>query len=321
MATAKKESRKERWSRQYKKSLKSHDTEEHIDLFFYRPIGFFVAKVSEVLSITPNFLTILSLILGIGAGVLLYFDTLWINLCGIALLICANVLDSADGQLARLTHQYSRIGRILDGVAGDFWFVSIYTAICLREVHTSAFFMHHHWCIWIMGIVAGLCHIKQAQTADLYRQFHLFSLSDGAMTELEDVDELKHKYRMLTWQGQFWQKLFMKAYLIYTLQQAAFTPSMQQLRLTLQQMYPDGKPPVSFRRALRRQSLPLMKYTNALTFNWRSFILFISVLVGMPWIYFAVEIVGFSFLLMYMRYRHESICRSLNLQLKNGDFR
>lgn len=55
------------------------------------------------------------------------------------LLIWANSFDSADGQLARMTHNYSRIGRILDGMAGDIWFATIYVAICLREVVTSDF--------------------------------------------------------------------------------------------------------------------------------------------------------------------------------------
>jgi len=56
------------------------------------------------------------------------------------LLVWANSFDSADGQLARMTKQYSPLGRILDGMSGDIWFITIYLCICLRENATSAFF-------------------------------------------------------------------------------------------------------------------------------------------------------------------------------------
>lgn len=320
MSTNRHNSRIDEWKRQYRQSLKSSDTEEHIDLCFYRPIGFVVAKASAALGISPNFLTILSLILGIAAGVLFYPTNIWVNVGGIALLACANTLDSADGQLARLTRQYSRLGRILDGMAGDFWFLTIYIAFCLREAHTSAFFGQHHWCIWVMAAVAGICHIKQAQAADYYRQMHLASLSNASLAELEDLHELSSKYHAMTWRGRFWGKLGMKAYLIYSMQQAAFTPDMQRLLHAISEKCPDGTPPASFRRALRRMSLPLMKYTNILTFNWRSFVLSASALAGMPWLYFAVEITVFNALLMYMRSRHEAMCRQLLTMLRRGDF-
>ena len=123
----------------YQDSLKSLDTEEHIDLAFYRPIGYMWACLAAKLGVTPNAITIASIFLGIAAGVAFYFNNMWINVAGMILLMWANSFDSADGQLARMTKQYSRLGRILDGMAGDLWFASIYVAICLRENYTSEF--------------------------------------------------------------------------------------------------------------------------------------------------------------------------------------
>ena len=123
---------------EYKASLKSMDTEEHIDLWFYRPLGFAWAKFFARLGVSPNVVTILSIILGVTGGVLLYFGAhplLWLNYVGLFLIIWANTYDSADGQLARLTKQYSRLGRILDGVSGDLWFFAIYFALVFRELH------------------------------------------------------------------------------------------------------------------------------------------------------------------------------------------
>ena len=166
----------------FKASLKSMDTEETFDLIFYRPIGYMWALLAKKIGITPNVITIASIFLGIGAGVCFYFNNLWINIAGVILLVWADSFDSADGQLARMTGQYSRIGRILDGLSGEIWFAAIYIAICLRENHTSHFFMTHLWAIWVFAVITGFCHGVQAAMADYYRQFHLFFLKgkDGS---------------------------------------------------------------------------------------------------------------------------------------------
>lgn len=145
----------EKGNSSYKDSLKSMDTEETFDLIFYRPIGYRWALLAKKLGITPNAITIASIFLGVGAGVAFYFDNIWINVIGVVLLMWADSFDSADGQLARMTKQYSRIGRILDGLSGDLWFIAIYVAICLRENVTSDFFSAHHWVIWVMAVVTG----------------------------------------------------------------------------------------------------------------------------------------------------------------------
>lgn len=304
----------------YRDSLKSMDTEEHIDLAFYRPIGYAWACLAKKLGVTPNAITIASIFLGLGAGVLFYFPELWINVIGMLLLVWANSFDSADGQLARMTHQYSRLGRILDGLSGDFWFAAIYVAICLRENVTSEFFMAHHWVIWVMAVVTGLCHAKQAAMADYYRQFHLYFLKGDEGSELETAFTLKRQLASLSWKKNFWKKLTLSTYTNYTLQQEATAPAMQRLRRELAKRFPDGKIPSKFREDFRRKSLPLMKYTNILSFNWRTIALFTSLFLTMPWLYFAFELTVLNILLLYMVVRHERICRYFTRELQEGKY-
>lgn len=307
-------------SSSYRDSLKSMDTEEHIDLFFYRPIGYAWACLARKLGVTPNAITIASIFLGIGAGVMFYFNSLWLNVIGMLLLIWANSFDSADGQLARMTKQYSRLGRILDGLSGDVWFACIYVAICLRENVTSTFFMEHPWVIWVVAVVTGICHAKQAAMADYYRQFHLYFLKGEDGSELETASDLKAKLATLSWSRDFWKKLTLTVYTNYTVQQEATAPAMQALRRELQQRFPSGRIPQSFRDAFRAASLPLMKYTNILSFNWRTIALFISLFLKMPWLYFAFELVVLNNLLVYMIIRHEAICRKFTTELKDGKY-
>lgn len=286
------------------------DTEEWFDLHFYRPIGYAWACLAKRLGITPNAITVASIFLGIGTGACFYFNNIWWNLLGVVLLVWADSFDSADGQLARMTGQYSRVGRILDGLSGDLWFAAIYVAICLRENVTSVFFSTHPWVIWVMAVVTGICHATQAAMADYYRQFHLFFVKGESGSELERSDHLTDKFHRLSWRHDFMEKLVLAFYLNYTIGQERRTPMMQRLRVALRRKY-DGNIPQSFRDRFRKASLPLMKYTNILSFNTRTFALFAAILIfRMPWLYFAFELTVLNALLVYMVARHERICRN-----------
>lgn len=293
---------------EYRGSLKSGDTEEWFDLIFYRPIGFVWAVVARKLGIHPNAITIASIFIGIGAGIAFYYNNFWINVLGMLLLILADSFDSADGQLARMTKQYSRLGRVLDGVSSDIWFIAIYIGLCLRENETSAYFMAEHWRIWALAAFAGICHAQQAAVADTYRQFHLFFLKGKSGSELDDAQAVWKKYHSLSWRREFFAKLVTLVYANYTRTQERLTPGMQDLRRALNRKYGD-RIPQAFADRFRSLSRPLMKYTNILSFNVRSWALFISVLLlQMPWVYFAFEITVMNVILVYMMLRHERIC-------------
>lgn len=302
----------------YKSTLKSMDTEETFDLVFYRPIGYCWALLAKKMGVSPNAITIASIFLGVGAGVCFYFNNIWWNLLGVLLLVWADSFDSADGQLARMTKQYSRIGRILDGLSGDIWFAAIYVAICLRENVTSEFFSAHHWIIWVLAVVTGLCHATQAAMADYYRQFHLYFVKGEDGSELERAENLWGKYHSLSWKRNFWQKITLLFYTNYTVGQEKRTPAMQRLRAALREKY-GNHIPQSFRDSFRAASKPLMKYTNILSFNTRTFALFAAILIfRMPWLYFAFELTVLNILLVYMMVRHERICRHFESELKSS---
>ncbi len=124
----------------------------------------------------------------------------------------------------------------------------------------------------------------------------------------------------MPWRGNFWAKLVLFFYTNYTANQEALSPCMQKLREQLRESFGTGVASESFRAAFRKGSLPLMKYTNILSFNWRSIALFVSVLIGRPWLYFMFELVILNAILIYMISRHESLCRKLTRALKAGKY-
>ncbi len=303
---------------EYKSSLKSMDTEEWFDLHFHRPLGFLWAKFFAKLGVSPNAITVASIFMGVAGGIMLYFHQphlAWLNWVGMLLITWADTFDSADGQLARMTQQYSRMGRILDGVSGDFWFAAISFALVFRELDfgdslLGDYFASHQWQIWALAILSGLSHALQAAIADYYRQFHLFFLKGQQGSELDSVSKLDEQYKRMDWGMNFWSKLPLFFYRGYTANQERMTPNMQRLCAALKQRYgEDGVPSQEFRDYFRQLSLPLMKYTNILTFNTRIIACFIAVIINVPWLYFAFEVVVFNLLLIYMITRHEGICK------------
>ncbi len=306
---------KEKEKKGIEASFKSMDTEETFDIYFNRPIGYAWALFFKKLGVHPNVVTILSIFLGFGAGVCFYYPDMTHTLVGILLLVWANHYDSADGQLARLTGQKTQWGRMLDGFAGDVWFFTIYAAICLRLTHQPIPFLSDdtEWgiYIWLLGALAGLvCHKKQCCLADYYRNIHLYFLKGKSGSELDNFKQQREIFHSLPWKGNFWWKIFLYGYGNYTRTQEGMTPNFQQFYTLVRQKYGEDIPQ-ELRDEFRAGSKPLMKYTNILTFNTRAIALYISLLIGEPWLYFVFEIVVLTSLYVYMRHRHEALSARL----------
>jgi hypothetical protein len=103
----------------YKKTVKSTLSDELINTYLLRPIAGFVVRVLYPTPITPNQVTIASTVAGlIAAGFYLHHEAASTAIAGL-LVTLKDLLDSADGQLARARQQHTRIGRFLDSI-GDF---------------------------------------------------------------------------------------------------------------------------------------------------------------------------------------------------------
>lgn len=305
-------------SNQLQATFKSQDTEEWLDIHFTRPLGLLWARFFRHFHIHPNVVTILSIILGAAAGVMFYYPDMVHTVIGILLLVWANLYDSADGQLARMTGQKTRWGRILDGFAGDVWFFTIYAAICLRLQGQHIPFTGINWGIWIwlLAALSGLVfHGKQCQLADYYRNIHLYFIKGEQGSELDNFKKLRAELSTLTWKKDGMWMVFLYFYGNYTRSQESMTPAFQKFKNLLTEKYAGTAIPQQLRDEFRAGSLPLMKYANILTFNTRAIVLYVSLLVGMPWIYFVFEIVVMNALFLYMRSRHENLCSRLTAEL------
>ena len=319
----------------FKATLKSAETEDWLDLHVIRPFCYYLAVFFNKFDIHPNTVTIWSMIVGaasaifFGCGSLYYsgWRGLSMNIIAIVLLMIADILDCTDGQLARLSGKKSRLGRILDGVAGFAWFIPIYHLLVYR------FYLHHDIefsllgiedtqqnviiatvIAYILGVVSGVMGLAgQQRLADYYIQVHLFFLKGEKGAELDNSKRQQEIYDQMTPETHSWaERYFQKSYIDYTKKQEKVTPQFQRLMQKLREKFGASENiPESVRKEFHDQSLPVIFWNGLLTFNFRSFWLFVFCLLDIPVMNFVWEIVGMGLLYLYINRRHEAFCKKI----------
>jgi phosphatidylglycerophosphate synthase len=287
-------------------TYKTREVEGVLDLYFYRRIGYWLAQAFARLKITPAGVSLIGALCGVMAGHLYFYRNLAINVAGMALHVCANALDNADGQLARLTGTGSRKGRIIDSLADHLVFVSIYVHLALRYLVEGASPL-----ICLLAIAAGISHALQGAAADYFRTSYLYFLKRGkSFMDLDSSAALRSDYQGLSWRDQPWHKLLLALYWNFTRQQEMLSPHLKRLRETSSALF-SQEIPEWFRARYQRFARPMFKLWGLLMTNTRMLILFILLFIGQPVWYFWIEVTVFNVLLVYLLYRQENMSQSL----------
>jgi phosphatidylglycerophosphate synthase len=114
----------------YRRSLKSARSDEWINTYLIRPAAFVLVWLFYRLRLRPVQVVLLGALAGtLCAPALLFIPgragPFWAGIC----LLAKNLLDAADGQLARATGRVDRVGRFADSIA-DFWVNAVVTLCC-----------------------------------------------------------------------------------------------------------------------------------------------------------------------------------------------
>ena len=318
----------------YLATLKSSETEDWLDYRVIRPLCYFLAVFFAKLNIHPNAVTIASMFIGAASSIFFYHGSfyyegwsgLWLNIIGVLLLCVADLLDCTDGQLARLTGKKSRLGRILDGMAGFTWFIPIYVLLMFR------FYQHHSlefgWLgipdteqnaliatavVTALALYSGFaCMGPQQRLADYYIQIHLFMLKGEKGSELDSSEQQQKAYDETPSEGNRLWKYFLKTYIDYTRKQENSTPQFQQLVKLLREKYGSaGNMPAEVRQELLRESRFLMPWNALLTFNFRCGMFFLFCLIDLPVANFLFEIICLGLLTLWINRHHEACCKKV----------
>ncbi len=177
---------------EYRSSLKSFDVEEILDLTIYRPLSFLLVKLIYPTNLTPNQLSVIAMFLGILAGIFYGLGTHQFIVFAAASFFICNVLDCADGQLARLKKNGTRIGRIIDGLIDYVTSVATFIGIGIALNNNPEFGPKY----WILIAAGGISRGFQNLYFDYYRNLYMAYVHhkvDDIKRETEAYVKFRHE--------------------------------------------------------------------------------------------------------------------------------
>jgi phosphatidylglycerophosphate synthase len=214
---------------QYKASLKVVEIEEVMDLILYRPLAFIFVKATYSTNITPNQVSSIAMLFGVIAGILFGFGAKDYVLIAAGFYLVCNILDCADGQIARLKNNGTKVGRIVDGFIDYVVSFAVYVGIGVGlTLMQSSGVLHLQWnifslnpyvYIWLITALGGFSSALQAILLDFFRNKFLeivygkFSSLEAELKEFED--EKKRISRPGVKKG-FFDSFLISVYLKYT---------------------------------------------------------------------------------------------------------
>ncbi len=201
------------WFTEFKSSLKGYDAEEILDLYFFRPLSFLFVKLIYSTNITPNQISVVSMFFGILTGVLFGFGSYQFFVFGAIALLISNILDCADGQLARLKKNGTGIGRIIDGFIDYVTGLSIFAGIGIGLSVATGNYAY----VWILTAAAGFSRVLQNMLFDNYRNMYLIYVYDRGSNIPREIEEYTRLKRMLEkTKGRYVEKFLVNIYIKYS---------------------------------------------------------------------------------------------------------
>ena len=264
--------------------------EEWADRRFFRPVGWRIAKALLPTRISPDAVTLASLVLGVVAGHLFWYRPAWVNAAGVLLFIVSDVLDSVDGQLARLRGTSTRMGRILDGLADSGRFISLYGHLAAR-LYAAGW----GWEGPALAIAALLSHSYQAAAADFIRQAYLhFAIGAGGELDVAEPAEIRGA-------ESIWERITSWIYGDYTRRQAWLFPRTTALARSL-----SGRDvPESLRRSWAERQRWVVRGCAWIAQNIRFLLLALTAVPHWPAAYCWIVVGPLNVVLIFLILAHE----------------
>ena len=263
--------------------------EEWADRRFFRPAGWRVARALASTRVSPDAVTLASLIFGLVAGRLLWYQSIRLNALGVLLFIVSDILDSADGQLARLRGTSTRTGRILDGVSDSLRFVNLYAHLAAR-----LFVAGWGWRGATLALAGLLSHTYQAAAADYIRQAYLY-FAVGKGSELDLPEHARPAA------GSLWDRIAAWLYLDYVRRQAWLFPRTTALVRSLV----GRSVPAAVRAEWAERQAPLVRACAWIAQNIRFALLAVTAVPGWPAAYCWIVVGPLNVVLVALILAHE----------------
>lgn len=198
------------------------------DIYVIRPLGFLFVQLFRRTPVTPTMVSFLAVLAGWWTAWLYYRSNAAggipsLGAAAVLTFLLHSALDSADGQLARVTGRTSELGRIVDGFCDSLAFLSIYVAIA---VSTAQRLGEHQAALAAMALVATFTHSLQSSLTEFVRTLYLYAVHGKRDIVESDPRNIAAAARR---QGGFFAALLHTLHLQYYRQQRAVLASTARL--------------------------------------------------------------------------------------------
>ena len=153
-----------------------------LDLVFFRPVGYFIVKIIYRIPVSPNQISLLSMVCGVASAGFFSLGESDYYRIGAAVFLAANILDCMDGQLARLQGSGTFFGRVVDGVADYVTGFAVFAGLGIGMQNTVNN-------VWFLVFAAGISAILHGMTFDYYQGEFIRSRNGHSSLTADDVDE------------------------------------------------------------------------------------------------------------------------------------
>ncbi len=258
---------------------KCDNIDDPVDIHVSEVISMALSKVFIKLHIIPNVVTILSMITGVTGALLLLKQTLLFDLFGAGLVLFSYILDCCDGQIARTTRHFSKVGRLLDGLSDATVYFFLYAVTIIRLGRFNPFSAAWIWPVLMAAllIVVYLIYIRQNQLPDYFKNLHMFLIDNSKGSELTRSKHILAQ-RKLAPKGSI-ERFGLSCYYPYTVAQERRAPETQKLLDAIEVHGKNSELSAAFYETSRK----LIRKTNLLTFHLRTYVLLLCVILRVEW--------------------------------------
>ncbi len=106
-------------------------TDGFMSQYVARPISLRVSRLLAPLGVTPNQMTVISMLIGLAAAPFFLVLDPKIQVIGGFLFVAHSILDGCDGELARLTYRESRFGGLLDFFSDNLVHIAVFSCMAI----------------------------------------------------------------------------------------------------------------------------------------------------------------------------------------------
>ncbi len=254
--------------------------EDPSNLWIIHPAGRALLPRALALGVSANSVSVAGLILG-GAAAFAYtqWDRPVFALVGLLLSVGWLIADGLDGMIARATHTASALGRALDGLCDHGVFALIYISLALSIGTVGG---------WALALTAGLAHAIQS------------SLYEG---------ERGRFHRRI--RGVALDRPPAPTGMVLVRVYDSVAGSLDRASMPFERRMARDPDPVAFGRRYGESAAMPMKLMSLLTANMRVFAIFLACLAGNPRIFWWIEIVPMTIVLIVGVVIHRRIERQL----------